>query len=215
LETRLLLLRHAETAAPERFHGAESDIGLGVRGRRQALLLARYLATLAPDALFSSPMKRALETAETIGETCALRVKLVPELFEQRMGPLSGVSKRAGWRHYELQLERWKSGDLHYAMPGAESYEEVRLRAEPALRKLLVGAEGNTIVVVCHGLVTRVLLTSLLDDLSPAAIDRVGIDTASINDLRFDGTHFRAEALNERPFALEALGAEESAAASE
>ena len=44
METRVLLLRHAETATPDRFHGAESDVGLGARGLRQAALVAQHLA---------------------------------------------------------------------------------------------------------------------------------------------------------------------------
>ncbi|MBV8382979.1 MAG: histidine phosphatase family protein, partial [Planctomycetaceae bacterium] len=62
-ETRVLLLRHAETSAPDRFHGAESDVGLGERGRRQAEAVAEILAAEGPDALYSSAMRRALETA--------------------------------------------------------------------------------------------------------------------------------------------------------
>jgi 2,3-bisphosphoglycerate-dependent phosphoglycerate mutase len=215
LETRVLLLRHAESSAPDTFHGAESDIGLGPRGRRQAALLARYLATLSPDALHSSPMRRALETARPIGVACGLAVEVVPLLHEQRMGPLSGTPKRAGWVRYETQIERWKSGALDHAMPGAESYLDLRARTEPVLRGLLTGVLGKTVVVVCHGLVLRVLLTSLLDELGPGAIDRVGIDTASVNDLRFDGQRFRAEVLNQRPFAAGAVEVEESKAASE
>ncbi len=57
-ETRILLLRHAETSAPERFHGAESDIGLGERGRRQAVAVAEALAAERPDALYCSGMRR-------------------------------------------------------------------------------------------------------------------------------------------------------------
>ncbi len=53
-ETRILLLRHAETSAPDLFHGAESDIGLGERGHLQAETVAQTLAALGPDALYCS-----------------------------------------------------------------------------------------------------------------------------------------------------------------
>ena len=69
--TRVLLLRHAETAAPDRFHGAESDIGLGERGRGQAEAGgARRWRNVTPTALYSSPMLRARQTAEPIGMEC-------------------------------------------------------------------------------------------------------------------------------------------------
>ncbi len=60
--TRVMLARHAETAAPNRFHGAESDIGLSELGVRQAERLAEYLSTIGPAAIYSSAMRRAVET---------------------------------------------------------------------------------------------------------------------------------------------------------
>jgi probable phosphoglycerate mutase len=66
-QTRVLLLRHAETAAPDRFHGAESDLPLGDRGREQAAAVAPGLALLRPVALYCSPMLRARQTAQPIG----------------------------------------------------------------------------------------------------------------------------------------------------
>src|SRR3954452_10419445 len=100
-ETRVLLLRHAETAAPDRFHGAESDIGLGERGREQAEEVARTLAGLRPDALYCSAMRRAVETAGRIGRACGLVPQRIASLHERRMGPLSGRSKQDGTADYD------------------------------------------------------------------------------------------------------------------
>ena len=61
--TRLLLARHAETSAPDRFHGAESDIGLSAWGTRQAELLGQSLKAAGATALYSSAMRRAVDTA--------------------------------------------------------------------------------------------------------------------------------------------------------
>jgi hypothetical protein len=58
--TRVLLLRHAETAAPDRFHGAESDIPLGENGRRQAEAAAQGLSQAKPDVLYTEVPDRFL-----------------------------------------------------------------------------------------------------------------------------------------------------------
>src|SRR5262249_51447792 len=117
-ETRVLLLRHAETAAPELFHGAESDIGLGPRGREQALAVAQPLAAVRPDVLYCSAMRRALETAAPIGRACGIEPQLVESLHERRMGPLSGLSRQAGTDAYEEAKRRWMAGDLDHTHPG-------------------------------------------------------------------------------------------------
>src|SRR5262245_674920 len=89
-ETRVLLLRHAETAEPGRFHGAESDVGLGAWGHRQAELVAAELARLNPSALYCSAMRRARETAEPIARAGGLEPQVIESLHERKMGPLSG-----------------------------------------------------------------------------------------------------------------------------
>ncbi len=88
MPTRVLLLRHAETANPLIFHGAESDIGLSERGRRQAEALAPLLAAEAPNVVVSSAMQRALETATPIARSCGLPVRIEAELHERRVGAL-------------------------------------------------------------------------------------------------------------------------------
>jgi 2,3-bisphosphoglycerate-dependent phosphoglycerate mutase len=195
-ETRVLLMRHAETSAPDRFHGAESDIGLGARGLEQAKALARCLAEVRPDVLISSPMRRALDTAALIAAACGLAIEIAPGLHERRMGALSGASKADHWDTYAQEKDRWIAGDLGFAHADAETFSEVRDRSVHALRDLVGRFPGRTIAVVAHGVLIKIALTSLLDGFGPADFDRIGIDTASVNDLRWDGFRWRAEVLN-------------------
>src|SRR5690606_32259299 len=99
-ETRVLLLRHAETSAPDRFHGAESDIGLGDRGFRQAEAVAAWLAREGPTAVYSSAMRRALQTARPIAAATGAELCIEPDLHERRMGPLSGLTREEGLASY-------------------------------------------------------------------------------------------------------------------
>src|SRR5262249_6084606 len=94
MPTRVFLLRHAETANPLIFHGAESNVGLSERGRGQAEAIAPVLAAQAPDVVVSSAMRRAIETAMPIARACGLELRIEPELHERRVGALSGTPTR-------------------------------------------------------------------------------------------------------------------------
>src|SRR5207248_7196830 len=84
--TRVLLLRHAETAAPHLFHGAESDVGLSERGHWEAAAIAPILAQEKPVAVISSAMRRAVETAEPIARACGVPLSIEAGLHERRIG---------------------------------------------------------------------------------------------------------------------------------
>lgn len=198
-EMRVLLLRHAETSVPGRFHGAESDIGLSDWGHRQAVLVAEELAPLAPTALYGSAMRRARDTAGAIARACGLEVNVVEALHERRMGPLAGVLREEGIATYELAKARWSAGDLGHTHEGGESYLDIRNRVVPAFLKLAERHPAETIVVVAHGVVNRVLLTTLPVGYGPADFDRIGIANCGINDLRWDGVQWRALAINCAP----------------
>ena len=196
--TRVLLLRHAETSAPDLFHGAESDVGLGERGHRQAEAVARHLAALRPGALYSSGMRRAIETAGPIARACGLETHIVPDLHERRMGPLSGSFRDEAWAIYDEAKRRWISGDLDHTHPGGESYAEIRRRVVPAFLRLAEKSAGQTAVVVAHGVVIRVLVTSLIEGYGPSDFDRIAIEFVALNDLRSDDGRWRANALDVR-----------------
>jgi len=195
-ETRLLLIRHAETSTPNLFHGAESDIDLSPWGERQAALLAEHLKSEGVDRLYCSGMRRAIATAGPIGAALGLEPVVVPALHERRIGPLSGQSREAGWAIYEESKRRWIAGELEFTHAGGESFADIQRRVVPILEDVARRGAGETSAVVAHGIVVRVALVSLLPHLSPADFDRVAIDFASINDLVFDGAAWTARRLN-------------------
>ncbi len=196
-ETRLLLIRHAETAAPNVFHGAESDVGLSPWGERQAALLGDRLAREQASALYCSGMRRAIATAGVVRLACGLTPTVIQDLHERRIGPLSGQSREDGWEIYGESKRRWMTGDLEFTHPGGESFAAIARRVLPILDDVRRRNEGRTSLVVAHGIVIRVALLSLLSDRDPADFDDVAIDFASINELAWDGSGWNARALNE------------------
>jgi broad specificity phosphatase PhoE len=193
----VLLARHAETSAPDRFHGAESDVGLSDRGVRQAEALGRVLQRANAAALYCSALRRAVETAIPIGRACGLPPVIIEALHERRIGPLSGLSRDEGWATYAESKAHWIAGDLEFTHAGGESFADIRRRVCPVFEELARRHRGETILVVAHGVVIRVALTSLLREFTPADFDRIAIEFASVNDLDFDGTSWTVRVLNQ------------------
>jgi broad specificity phosphatase PhoE len=191
LTCRILLLRHGETTAPDRFHGCESDVGLSPRGRAQAEAAAALLVSLAPRAVYGSGLRRAVETATPIARACGLPLRTVEALHERRMGSLSGAPRDEFWHVYEEAKRHWAAFKLDYTHPGGESFDEIRDRVVPAFTALAASHADETIVVVAHGVVIRVLLCSLVEGLSPADFGSIPLDYVRIHDLRVEADTWR------------------------
>lgn len=158
--THVLLLRHAQTTAPNIWHGAESDVGLSEHGHKQARRLATALVHAAPVVVVTSGMRRAIETARPIADACGVPFQVEPELRERRIGSLCGRPFE-GQELWEETLRHWKDGDTSFAPPGAESFDDMRQRILPVWHRLAQQHAGGTYVVVTHGGVVRTLVLSL------------------------------------------------------
>jgi broad specificity phosphatase PhoE len=184
MPTRVLLIRHAESADPSIFHGAESDVELSPRGHEQARQAAACLAGRGVDAVVSSGMRRALETAGPIARACGREVEVEPLLHERRVGALSGTPTALREGVWPETLQRWLAGQTSYAPPGAESFDDIRARVVPLWQKIVTRHAGRTVVVVAHGVVCRVLLVSLLPGHSVTDWPRVGpVPNVGLNEL--------------------------------
>ncbi|HKB02427.1 MAG TPA: histidine phosphatase family protein [Gemmataceae bacterium] len=198
--TRVLLIRHAETARPDVFHGYESDADLGPRGERQAAALAPVVAALEPDVLISSGMLRARRTAEAIARATQLSIQIEPDLHERKVGDLRGLPVRGEFGVWPETLARWVAGETWYAPPGAESFDQVKARVMPVWDRVTSEKPGKTLAIVAHGIVCRVILVSVIAGYNSADWPRLGrIPNASITDLVGSGRSWRAERIGHVP----------------
>lgn len=196
--TRIWLLRHAETAVPTVFHGAESDVELSERGQQQAVDLAPLLAGFQPAGVVSSAMRRARRTAEPIAAACGLPLRIEPTLHERRVGELSGQAFLHGDGIWPKTLRRWMAGELTYAPPGAESFADIADRVVPVWQRLTAEFAGRSLVVVAHGVVCKVLMLSVALGWSPADWYRMGaIANLGVSELCGSNGRWRLVRLNE------------------
>lgn len=195
--SRVLLLRHAETSQPDIFHGAESDVGISDRGRRQAEAIAPLLAAERPVAVVSSGMRRARESAGPIARACGVALQIEFTLHERRVGVLSGTRTSPPNDLWNSTIARWESGELDYALPGAESFADIRNRVLPAWERLARHYDGKTWALVVHGVVIRVLLISLLTEFKPFGWHSIGITNLAVNELCWENARWVAARLNQ------------------
>jgi 2,3-bisphosphoglycerate-dependent phosphoglycerate mutase len=198
--TNVYLIRHAETARPDVFHGWESDADLGARGYRQAAALGPVVAALKPDVLVSSNMLRARRTAEAIARACQLPIQIEPDLHERKVGAMQGTPVHGHLGVWPDTLARWVAGETWYAPEGMESFDQVRDRVLPVWDRVTLENQGKTIVIVAHGIVCRVILVSVIAGYNAADWPRLGrIANASISEVAGSGRTWRAGRIGHVP----------------
>ena len=147
--TTLLLARHGETDWNlERRWQGHADPPLNDLGRKQARSLAESLAARPIDALYSSDLARARETAEIVGERIALPVGLDPRLREVDVGEWSGLTSPEVEQRFPVGLERRRAGT---GWDQGEAYEAMGARVVAALHEIAGAHPGERVVVVTHG----------------------------------------------------------------
>ncbi|MDQ2708920.1 MAG: histidine phosphatase family protein [Actinomycetota bacterium] len=151
---RLVLVRHGETDfnAEGRMQG-HLDSELTELGKAQIRMAAPVLAGYDPVRLVSSDLSRAARTAEHVGETCGLPVKLDPRLRETHLGAWQGLTLDDVEQGWPGLLASWRA-DPEWAPPGGESRVAVAARVLPLVDELVEElAEGSsrTVLLFTHG----------------------------------------------------------------
>jgi ribonuclease H / adenosylcobalamin/alpha-ribazole phosphatase len=177
---RLYLVRHG--APDERAAGrccGRTDVELSAAGRREAVRLAAAFADAGVAAVYASPLRRAVATAEPIAAAAGCDVTLCAGLVEIDFGAFEGRTfDELAAAEPEL-YERWMAAPAAVRFPGGESYADVRARAVAAAEAIARRHLDGAAVAVAHAGPIRAILAAALrmpDD----AIFRLGVPYASI-----------------------------------
>jgi broad specificity phosphatase PhoE len=190
---QLILVRHGET-----LHNVAGiaqgwgDSELSDRGRRQVASLAERLKTSGADAIYSSPLQRALTTAEVIAAATGLPIQTHDGLREMNYGEWEGQRFLDVRKKDEASYRRWIS-DADFPSPGGESHNAVFARVKEALT---VAMNGRTCIVVAHGTAIRIAATALLE-LPLSASGRFAQDNAAMNVFVRRGDHWVVKLWND------------------
>ena len=149
---QIFLLRHGETRwnREGRCQGS-SDIELNETGQRQASAVAAHLSRGRIDAVYSSDLRRARETAEIVGGPHEIAVRIEPDLRELDHGEMEGLTFVEVRERFGGLIEQWRTRPVGVELPGGERLLDVDRRVWSALNRIVeTHDDGDTIVVVSH-----------------------------------------------------------------
>jgi len=150
--TRILAIRHGQTAwnASARIQG-HTDIGLDALGQWQARQLARALGHEELQAIYSSDLARARDTAAPLAAARGLPVGTDTGLRERAFGEFEGLSFEQIESRWPEQALAWRRRDPSFGPPGGEMLRDFRERVVAALNRLALAHRGQCIALVTHG----------------------------------------------------------------
>jgi alpha-ribazole phosphatase len=185
---RLVLMRHGKPAEEtrERCYG-RLDVSLSSEGQKQVRNKADLIHDLKPCALYTSPRKRAIESAEAICMALNLQARHCAELCEINFGDFEGITYQEIERRYPGEYQQWMKEPTTVKFPGGESFEEMKVRVLGFLAFLLQAHAGQTVLALSHGGVNRILLADALR-LPSENLFRIDQEYAAVNviDYRAD-----------------------------
>jgi broad specificity phosphatase PhoE len=187
--TKIVLVRHGETEwnVGEVFRG-RIDVELNETGLKHAGLLAAYLSIWKIDAVYSSPLKRALKTAEVIARYHQLDVQVAPGLIDFDYGEWQGLSHQEVKDKYRELYAAWLKHPQQVKMVDGDSLDEVRKRAMEVLEGVIAKYEGS-VVLVSHRVVNKVLICALLG-LDNSHFWNIGQDACGITNFVCENKRF-------------------------
>jgi len=179
--SRIWLIRHGEpeTDAQGRCYG-RLDWGLSDRGKVQAQMAAQVLSGEPLAAIYSSPRRRARQSAEFLGKAKGLAVEILDGLCEIDFGDFEGLTYEEIEKQYPERYQRWMTRPTETHFPGGESFAQMQTRVIATTSKLCERHKGESIAIISHGGVNRIILAEALG-MPPTRIFRIAQRYAGLN----------------------------------
>lgn len=188
---KLYLIRHGQTDwnIQGKIQGSH-DIPLNETGRKQARMLAEGMDSRPVTKIFSSTLKRAVETAKMIGDRQKVDIYLVPGLIEVEFGQWEGMTWQEIQAQYPAEYERWSINPVDVAPPGGETQMEVMTRVAGAVETVMgMTDKREDIAVVSHGATMAYIVAYLMrnhPEESEIIVENASITTVNYNPLTQD-----------------------------
>ena len=161
--TRVIIVSHGRTERNrvERFRG-RVDIGLDEVGMKQAEVAAKRIREWPISAIYSSPLRRAMDTAEIIAAPLELNVQPMSGIIDIDYGSWQGLSTEQVVARDDTLYSQWIKSPYEGKFPGGESFAEVRERVASAIVDLIQQYPKETFVLVSHKVICQILILNLL-----------------------------------------------------
>jgi broad specificity phosphatase PhoE len=185
--TKVILIRHGRTIWNEsrRIQGGNQDIALNPEGERQCRCLAERFKNEKIVAVYSSPLSRAMGTAQVIADIHNLEVVQEPALLEIDCGALEGTETRDIGSRLQQLVKGGNEDELLFKSCGGESCDELQQRAWNAILQMVEKHQDGTIVVVSHYFVLASIICAVVG-IPATQMGRFRIGETSVSIVTFD-----------------------------
>ncbi len=183
--TRLIIIRHGQSLWNQigRIQG-QQDIELSELGLRQARAVGQRLRTVRLDAVYASPLRRAVQTAEAIAGPHNLPIHIDPDLAEIDHGAWEGLTEAEVAQNFGRLLDLWRTRPARVQMPEGEHYYDCKRRSLIALERIAQSHPGQTVAIVTHDVVVRCASADVLG-LPDDNVTRLHIANTSLNIVEY------------------------------
>jgi len=196
--TLIILVRHGQTEwnRVERFRG-RADVPLNEVGLAQAEATGqRVAAEWHPAAIYTSPLSRSVKTAEAIARHFGLAVQTHPGLADIDYGQWQGLTPDEARTHWPEMVDAWYNAPHTARIPDGEILDDLRARAMQTVKELAARYPGQTLVLVGHTVINRIILLGVLG-LGNDRFWRLKQDTCAINVFEADDGEFTLVSMND------------------
>jgi broad specificity phosphatase PhoE len=193
---RLFAVRHGETewSRERRFAGGR-DVPLTAAGRVQCEAVAKTLAGSGVTAVYTSPLERARTSAEVIAKPHRLAVTVEPAFREMAFGEWEGLTRDEAAARFPEQMAAWGATPHLVVAPGGEALTDVAARVAQGVRELIALHEGETVVLVSHAIVLRLIVLAALG-LGAERLWTVDASPAGITEIEYQGAWVTVHRMN-------------------
>lgn len=194
---KFILIRHGQTEwnKSDRFRG-RVDIPLNGTGEEQARKVAAFLKNEKIDAIYSSPLQRAVHTAQPLADEHHLQVQINPDLNDVDVGALEGMTVDEARQAFPDVVEKWLNAPGHLKFPKGESIKALKGRLDTLLAEMATHHDGQTVALVSHRVVCLALLCLVLG-LDMDSLWRLRQDNACIDLFEMHGDSYTVTLMNE------------------
>ena len=203
----VILIRHGETDwNREQIFRGRIDVALNKVGLAQAGAVKESLKDVKINGIFSSPLSRAFQTARVLGESMGLDVEIEKGLIDIDFGQWQGLSHEQVKEKHKGLYETWLVEPHKAVFPDGESLEDVCKRSILALEKVIKKHPGETLAIVSHRVLNKVILCAILG-LKLSRFWYIRQDTCAINRFEYKDGNYYLTLLNDTCHLKEVKGA--------
>ena len=193
---RLILVRHGQTEwnAGGRYQG-QSNVALSDTGRKQAKFLAERFPVKQLDAIYTSDLDRAKETAECVGEKLCVSVYPEEAFRELSFGDWEGLTYQEISLRWPEEAKKLFTAPDELSIPNGETFRELQKRALDKIHLLYEKHIDQTVAVFAHGAINKTILAGLMH-IPLHYLWSLRQDNTAVNILRLDDGYVMVELIN-------------------